>query len=279
MAASGLMTTIWFPNPASAATVYWDLNAETAGAGGATPTGAWNAGDMFWNPLADGTGAVAAWTAGDIAVFSAGSDATGAFTINVDGTQSIGGLRFEDGQLTLAGGTLALAADSELFVGSGLEAAVSSLFSGSARLTKTGAGTLVLSGNSTDFTGALGTNAYDNGAINLTGAFVLEALLTAAFVLVILLVTERVAAPGFAGLAIGLSLTAVHLVGIPLTGTSVNPARSLGPALFAGGDALGQVWLFILAPLVGGVIAVGVWRLIRTADAEDERLVAGSERD
>ncbi len=131
----------------------------------------------------------------------------------------------------------------------------------------------------TDFTGALGTNAYDNGAINLTGAFVLEALLTAAFVLVILLVTERVAAPGFAGLAIGLSLTAVHLVGIPLTGTSVNPARSLGPALFAGGDALGQVWLFILAPLVGGVIAVGVWRLIRTADAEDERLVAGSERD
>ena len=95
----------------------------------------------------------------------------------------------------------------------------------------------------------------------------------------ILLVTERVASPGFAGLAIGLALAAVHLVGIPLTGTSVNPARSLGPALFAGGDALGQVWLFILAPLVGGVIAVGVWRLIRTTDAETEALVAGSERE
>ena len=131
----------------------------------------------------------------------------------------------------------------------------------------------------TDYTGGLGTNSYNNGAIDLTGAFIIEALLTAAFVLVILLVTERVASPGFAGLAIGLALAAVHLVGIPLTGTSVNPARSLGPALFAGGDALGQVWLFILAPLVGGVIAVLVWRLIRTSDAETEALVAGSERE
>jgi len=131
----------------------------------------------------------------------------------------------------------------------------------------------------TDYTGALGTNAYDNGAINLAGAFVLEATLTAAFVLVILLVTERVAAPGFAGLAIGLTLTLVHLVGIPLTGTSVNPARSLGPAIFEGGTALGQVWLFILAPLVGGVIAWAVWRAIRTTDRMPEELVAGSERE
>jgi len=131
----------------------------------------------------------------------------------------------------------------------------------------------------TDYTGALGTNSYDNGAINLAGAFVLEATLTAAFVLVILLVTERVASPGFAGLAIGLTLTLVHLVGIPLTGTSVNPARSLGPALFEGGTALSQVWLFILAPLVGGVIAWAVWRLIRTSDEMPEELVAGSERE
>ena len=113
----------------------------------------------------------------------------------------------------------------------------------------------------------------------MPGAFVLETLLTAAFVLVILLVTERVAAPGFAGIAIGLTLTLVHLVGIPLTGTSVNPARSFGPALFAGGDALGQVWLFIVAPLVGSVIAVAVWRLTRTTIEEPEGLVAGSERE
>jgi len=132
----------------------------------------------------------------------------------------------------------------------------------------------------TDYTGGLGTNSYNNGSINMAGAFVLEILLTAAFVLVILLVTERVAAPGFAGLAIGLALTAVHLVGIPLDGTSVNPARSFGPALFAGGDALGQVWLFILAPLVGAVVAVLVWKLVRTEyDITPEDQIAGSERE
>lgn len=132
----------------------------------------------------------------------------------------------------------------------------------------------------TDYTGGLGTNSYNNGSINMAGAFVLEILLTAAFVLVILLVTERVAAPGFAGLAIGLALTAVHLVGIPLDGTSVNPARSFGPALFAGGDALGQVWLFLLAPLVGAVVAVLVWKLVRTEyDITPEDQIAGSERE
>jgi aquaporin Z len=131
----------------------------------------------------------------------------------------------------------------------------------------------------TDYTGALGTNSYDNGNINLAGAFVLEAVLTAAFVLVILLVTERIAAPGFAGLAIGLTLTLVHLVGIPLTGTSVNPARSLGPALFEGGTAISQVWIFILAPLVGALIAVVLWKVTKTEEEMPEPLVAGSERE
>lgn len=130
----------------------------------------------------------------------------------------------------------------------------------------------------TDYTGALGTNSYDNGAINLAGAFVLEVILTAAFVLVILLVTEKIAAPGFAGLAIGLTLTLVHLVGIPLTGTSVNPARSLGPALFEGGTAMQQVWLFILAPLVGALVAVALWRGTRSEQEEPRELVAGDER-
>lgn len=132
----------------------------------------------------------------------------------------------------------------------------------------------------TDQTGALGTNAFDNGSINLAGAFVLEVLLTAAFVGVILLVTERVAAPGFAGIAIGLTLTAVHLVGIPLDGTSVNPARSFGPALFAGSHALSQVWVFIVAPLVGALLAVAVWKATRvegdeTVPVEQE---AGADR-
>ncbi|RBY85980.1 aquaporin [Blastococcus sp. TF02A-26] len=116
-------------------------------------------------------------------------------------------------------------------------------------------------GDVTDQTGALGSNDW-GATISAGGAFVLEVLLTFVLVLVVLLVTGRAAAPGFAGLAIGLTLTAVHLVGIPLTGTSVNPARSVGPALFAGGDPLSHVWLFVVAPLVGAVIAVAVARVL-----------------
>ncbi|HZU78575.1 MAG TPA: aquaporin, partial [Acidimicrobiales bacterium] len=71
------------------------------------------------------------------------------------------------------------------------------------------------------------------------------------------------------GLVIGLTLTVVHLVGIPLTGTSVNPARSLGPALVVGGTALNQVWLFIVAPLVGGALAAGLFRFLTTEEPAD----------
>jgi aquaporin Z len=116
-------------------------------------------------------------------------------------------------------------------------------------------------GGVTDQTGTLGANDW-GAAITAPGAFLLEVLLTFVLVTVVLLVTGRTAAPGFAGLAIGLTLGAVHLVGIPLDGTSVNPARSLGPALFAGGAPLAHVWLFLVAPLVGAVLAVGVARLL-----------------
>lgn len=122
---------------------------------------------------------------------------------------------------------------------------------------------LVSSGGVTDETGGLGTNAYDNGHINLQGAFVFEVLATAVFVLVILLVTDKFATAAAAGLAIGAALTAIHAFGIPLDGTSVNPARSFGPALFAGGTALSQVWLFILAPLIGGALAAVIYPLTR----------------
>ncbi|MGI8902235.1 MAG: aquaporin [Solirubrobacteraceae bacterium] len=90
------------------------------------------------------------------------------------------------------------------------------------------------------------------------GAFAAEVILTFLFVLVVLAASHVVSA-GFAGLAIGLALVTVHLTGIPLTGTPVNPARSLGPALIVGGDALGQLWLFIVAPLLGGLAAAGVF--------------------
>ena len=107
-------------------------------------------------------------------------------------------------------------------------------------------------------TQGLGTNGWgDNSWVHLSvgGAFLAEVVLTFLFVLVVLTVTRRAATPGMAGLALGLALTTVHLIGIPLTGTSVNPARSLGPALFVGGSALSQLWLFIVAPLIGGALA------------------------
>lgn len=129
---------------------------------------------------------------------------------------------------------------------------------------------LVTAGGVTDKTGGLGTNAYDNGAINLTGALVLEVVLTTIFVLVILFVTDKVATPAFAGVAIGFSLAAIHMVGIPLDGTSVNPARSIGPALFEGGTALSQLWVFILAPMVGGVLAALIWKRLTPKELETD---------
>lgn len=125
---------------------------------------------------------------------------------------------------------------------------------------------LVSSFGVVDETGGLGTNGWKD-PLTVGGAFIIEALLTFAFVLVILLVTDRVANGTTAGLAIGVALTVVHLVGIPNTGTSVNPARSIGPALFEGGTALSQLWLFILAPLVGGVLAAVVYPLTRAGEA------------
>lgn len=108
---------------------------------------------------------------------------------------------------------------------------------------------------------AFGTNGWgDRSAVhlNLGGAFVAEMVMTFLYVFVFLAVTHRVAVIGFDGLPIGLALATVHLIGIPLDGTSVNPARSIGPALFAGGAAITQLWLFIVAPLIGGAIAAVV---------------------
>src|SRR3954463_6883244 len=118
-------------------------------------------------------------------------------------------------------------------------------------------------GDVTDTTGTLGSNDWGT-TISGPGAFVLEVLITMVLVAVVLLVTGRSATPGFAGLAIGLTLSVVHLFAIPLDGTSVNPARSLGPALFAGGTSLAHVWLFLIAPLVGAALAVAVVRGLST---------------
>jgi aquaporin Z len=104
----------------------------------------------------------------------------------------------------------------------------------------------------------LGQNGFGSGYLgeySLTSALVFEAVMTFFFVTVILGVTQEGAPSELAGLAIGLTLAAIHLVGITVTGVSVNPARSFGPALFVGGQAMADLWVFVLAPLVGGAIA------------------------
>jgi aquaporin Z len=111
----------------------------------------------------------------------------------------------------------------------------------------------------------LGADGYGKQSdihIGVGGAFIFEMILTALFVFIVLRVTSATANAATAAIAIGLTLTVVHLIGIPVTGTSVNPARSLGPALVVGGAALSQVWLFIVAPLIGGVLAAGLHHLL-----------------
>jgi aquaporin Z len=100
-----------------------------------------------------------------------------------------------------------------------------------------------------------GYGARSPGGYSLLSCLVAEAVLTAIFLFIILGATDTRAPKGFAPLAIGLALTLIHLVSIPVTNTSVNPARSIGPALFAGSAAISQLWLFILAPIVGALIA------------------------
>jgi aquaporin Z len=114
-----------------------------------------------------------------------------------------------------------------------------------------------------------GANGYDThspGHYGLGAAFLAEVILTFFLVFTVLGATDVKAPVGFAGLAIGLVLVVDHLVGIPVDNLSVNPARSIGPALFVGGWALQQLWLFIVAPLIGGVIAAGVYRVLRQPD-------------
>lgn len=111
----------------------------------------------------------------------------------------------------------------------------------------------------------LGQNGYGVHSpmgYSLLSCFVTEVVLTALFLFVIFGSTSENAPKGFAGISIGLSLVFIHLVGIPITGTSVNPARSLAPALLVRGAALSQVWLFLVAPIVGGLLTAVIWKFI-----------------
>lgn len=122
-----------------------------------------------------------------------------------------------------------------------------------------GAGLLMtIASGTASWTGNLGANGFGPGYLgeySLTAALVFEFVMTFIFVTVILGATAAGAPGAMAGLAIGLTLTGIHLVGINVTGVSVNPARSIGPAIFVGGSALAQLWVFIVAPLAGGAVA------------------------
>lgn len=135
---------------------------------------------------------------------------------------------------------------------------------------------LILSGKASGWTpGALGQNGWGPdylGGYNTTSAFVYEAIATFLFLVTILGVTQRGAPVGIAGLAIGLALVAIHLFGINITGTSVNPARSIGPALVGAAEnskAVEQLWLFIIAPVIGAGIAGFLFRSGGVLSAED----------
>ena len=108
--------------------------------------------------------------------------------------------------------------------------------------------------------GQNGFGEFSPAKYSMLSCFIAEVILTALFLFVIFGSLSKNAPAGFAGVAIGFSLVLIHLVGIPITGTSVNPARSLGPAVFVGGAALSQLWLFWVAPILGAIIAALIWR-------------------
>lgn len=134
---------------------------------------------------------------------------------------------------------------------------------------------LVASSTSLEGYGANGYGELSAVGLNLAGALAVEVVLTFIFVLAILGVTSSKATSHMGGLVIGFTLTLVHLIGIPLTGTSVNPARSLAPAFFAGSDALGQVWVFIAAPLIGAALAAVVFKSFFIVKEETGIEIAG----
>jgi aquaporin Z len=130
---------------------------------------------------------------------------------------------------------------------------------------------VIASGTAGFTAGGFASNGYDAlspGGYSLVAALVAEIVLTAFFLIVILGSTSKLAPAGFAPIAIGLALTLIHLISIPVTNTSVNPARSIAAAIFAQNGALGQVWLFIVAPLIGAALGAIIWKaLLSRSDA------------
>lgn len=135
---------------------------------------------------------------------------------------------------------------------------------------------LIASGTPNFVLGQFASNGYgalSPGGYGMLSALVIEVVLTFGFVMVILGTTDKRAPVGFAGIAIGLSLTLIHLISIPVDNTSVNPARSTGPALFAGGAELSQLWLFWLAPIIGAIVAGVLYPVLFGSETSAEPIV------
>jgi aquaporin Z len=140
---------------------------------------------------------------------------------------------------------------------------------------------LIASGKPGFAAGAFAANGYGDlspGKYGLGSCFLTEVVMTFFFLFVIIGATSKGAAAGFAGIPIGLALTLIHLISIPVTNTSVNPARSTGPALFAGGEHIAQLWLFWVAPIIGAVIAGLLARWLYEAEAIVETVVVEERR-
>jgi aquaporin Z len=128
--------------------------------------------------------------------------------------------------------------------------------------------------------GANGYGDHSPGGYGLGGAFLAEVILTAFLIFTVLAATDKISNVAFAGIPIGLVLVLIHLVGIPITNTSVNPARSIGPAIFVGGWALEQLWMFIVAPLLGALVGAGLHILLfhQAEQVAPEESAVASER-
>lgn len=138
----------------------------------------------------------------------------------------------------------------------------------------------IASGKADWVPGGFASNGYGDlspGKYSMGAGFAMELLMTFFFLLIIIGCTSKGAAAGFAGIPIGLALTLIHLVSIPVTNTSVNPARSTGPALFAGGAYIGQLWMFWLAPLVGAIVAGFVTRWLHESETVTETVMVIEE--
>jgi aquaporin Z len=134
---------------------------------------------------------------------------------------------------------------------------------------------LIVSGKAGFTAGGFASNGYGElspGGYSMMAVMITEVVLTAAFILVILGTTSKAAAAAAAPLAIGLCLTLIHLISIPIDNTSVNPARSIAAAIFATNGAMGQIWMFIVAPLIGGALGAVIWRYLLSPGESPEQL-------